>query len=319
MRRVLYWMPIFVAMMSLTIPAATSFGQDDAKSAEPESAQVEQEQEEVELLPGEETFNTLIAEHEKLNDAFSELNQEARAKYNVSDDEGKQAIVKEMQSAQKELMGAANGIAAKMLELAGLETTDKSIAFNSIMWVLENSQGAETRSAAADLLVKAHLDNPEIVDAIPSFSNGFPSQATEDLLTQLAENGSSDEIKGVATISLISYLRENMEMVAGLVDNEEFAKQYPDSIEYFRKLATVDDERIESLLAMATESFAEVEHNGSTIGEMAAEVLETHLKAKRFRVGSVAPDIQGPDLDGTEFKLSDYRGKVVMVDFWGDW
>lgn len=319
MRRVLYWLPIFVALMSLTIPAATSFGQDDPKSAEPESAQVEQEQEEVELLPGEETFNALIAEHGKLNDTFSELSQEARAKYDAADDEGKQAIIKEMQNAQKELMGAANGIAGKMLELARLETTDKAISFQSIMWVLENSQGAETRSAAVDLLVAGHLDNPEIADAIPSFTNGFPSQATEDLLSQLAENGSSDEVKGVATISLISYLRENAEMVAGLVDNEEFAKQYPDSIEYFRKLATVDDERIESLLAMAADSFGAVEHNGSTIGAMAADVLETHMKAKRFRVGSVAPDIQGPDLDGTEFKLSDYRGKVVMVDFWGDW
>ena len=35
--------------------------------------------------------------------------------------------------------------------------------------------------------------------------------------------------------------------------------------------------------------------------------------------GSLAPEIQGNDLDGASFKLSDYRGKVVMLDFWGDW
>ena len=35
--------------------------------------------------------------------------------------------------------------------------------------------------------------------------------------------------------------------------------------------------------------------------------------------GLVAPDIVGVDLDGVEFKLSDYAGKVVMLDFWGDW
>jgi cytochrome oxidase Cu insertion factor (SCO1/SenC/PrrC family) len=29
-----------------------------------------------------------------------------------------------------------------------------------------------------------------------------------------------------------------------------------------------------------------------------------------------APDIVGTDQDGQEFKLSDYRGKVVMLDFW---
>ena len=31
------------------------------------------------------------------------------------------------------------------------------------------------------------------------------------------------------------------------------------------------------------------------------------------------PDIDGEDIDGTKFKLSDYRGKVVMLDFWGHW
>ena len=36
-------------------------------------------------------------------------------------------------------------------------------------------------------------------------------------------------------------------------------------------------------------------------------------------VGQVAPDIAGEDIDGAKFKLSDYRGKVVMLDFWGHW
>ncbi len=36
-------------------------------------------------------------------------------------------------------------------------------------------------------------------------------------------------------------------------------------------------------------------------------------------IGQPAPEITGKDLDGTAFKLSDYRGKVVMLDFWGDW
>jgi hypothetical protein len=44
------------------------------------------------------------------------------------------------------------------------------------------------------------------------------------------------------------------------------------------------------------------------------------LKAlQTLRVGKPAPDIKAPDLDGKEFKLSDYRGKVVLLDFWGNW
>jgi thiol-disulfide isomerase/thioredoxin len=33
----------------------------------------------------------------------------------------------------------------------------------------------------------------------------------------------------------------------------------------------------------------------------------------------VAPEIEGEDLEGRKFKLSDYRGKVVVLDFWADW
>ena len=38
-----------------------------------------------------------------------------------------------------------------------------------------------------------------------------------------------------------------------------------------------------------------------------------------IRAGKAAPEIKGPDLDGKEFKLSDYKGKVVLLDFWGHW
>jgi cytochrome oxidase Cu insertion factor (SCO1/SenC/PrrC family) len=37
------------------------------------------------------------------------------------------------------------------------------------------------------------------------------------------------------------------------------------------------------------------------------------------RIGTLAPEIAGEDMDGAFFKLSDYRGKVVLLDFWGHW
>jgi hypothetical protein len=33
-------------------------------------------------------------------------------------------------------------------------------------------------------------------------------------------------------------------------------------------------------------------------------------------VGKQAPNIQGHDADGTALQLNDYRGKVVLLDFW---
>src|SRR5262245_56058686 len=36
-------------------------------------------------------------------------------------------------------------------------------------------------------------------------------------------------------------------------------------------------------------------------------------------IACFAPDLEGTDLEGKTHKLSDYRGKVVVVDFWGSW
>jgi hypothetical protein len=36
-------------------------------------------------------------------------------------------------------------------------------------------------------------------------------------------------------------------------------------------------------------------------------------------VGVVAPELEGQDENGKTLKLSDYRGKVVMLDFWAGW
>jgi AhpC/TSA family len=36
-------------------------------------------------------------------------------------------------------------------------------------------------------------------------------------------------------------------------------------------------------------------------------------------LNKLAPEIVGEDIDGKPIKLSDYRGKVVMLDFWGNW
>jgi hypothetical protein len=38
-----------------------------------------------------------------------------------------------------------------------------------------------------------------------------------------------------------------------------------------------------------------------------------------FEVGNIAPEIDGEDVQGDVFRLSEYRGKVVVLDFWGDW
>lgn len=41
--------------------------------------------------------------------------------------------------------------------------------------------------------------------------------------------------------------------------------------------------------------------------------------APGLSIGNTAPDLEGTDANGRTIKLSDYRGKVVVVDFWATW
>jgi peroxiredoxin len=51
----------------------------------------------------------------------------------------------------------------------------------------------------------------------------------------------------------------------------------------------------------------------------AGAVNSARRMVSALTVGKVAPDIAGSDLDGASMSLSDYRGKVTVVMFSGDW
>jgi thiol-disulfide isomerase/thioredoxin len=41
--------------------------------------------------------------------------------------------------------------------------------------------------------------------------------------------------------------------------------------------------------------------------------------AKTLKVGETAYDMLGTSLGGTEIKLSDYKGKIIILSFWATW
>ncbi len=43
------------------------------------------------------------------------------------------------------------------------------------------------------------------------------------------------------------------------------------------------------------------------------------FEQERLQIGMVAPNIVGVDLHGEPLTLEQFRGKVVVLDFWGDW
>ena len=46
---------------------------------------------------------------------------------------------------------------------------------------------------------------------------------------------------------------------------------------------------------------------------------QAKLAMQKIKIGEMAPDIALPDPNGKIRKLSDYRGKLVLLDFWASW
>jgi hypothetical protein len=53
--------------------------------------------------------------------------------------------------------------------------------------------------------------------------------------------------------------------------------------------------------------------------EAAPDKLRGAVALGSAPIGKPAPEIEWEDIDGKPFKLSDYKGKVVLLDFWGNW
>ena len=72
----------------------------------------------------------------------------------------------------------------------------------------------------------------------------------------------------------------------------------------------------EKFLQQVIDRYADLKHGKTTLGKAAERDL---FALQHLALGKTAPDIEGQDLDGKMFKLSDYKGKVVLLDFWGTW
>ena len=70
-----------------------------------------------------------------------------------------------------------------------------------------------------------------------------------------------------------------------------------------------------TLSGCLTSSTTSTPSTGPSAGSTAAT---KHQEAALPDLGK-AEEITGKDQDGKEFKLSDYRGKVILLDFWGGW
>jgi hypothetical protein len=123
-------------------------------------------------------------------------------------------------------------------------------------------------------------------------------KASEFLLRALLEKDTRPEVQGAACLFLgkLLFRRADDDPDA---DAKVTAKLLKES---------------EELLERAETKYADVElQRYGTVGKKAKTELFT---LRNLTPGKTAPDIDSEDQDGKKFKLSDYRGKVVLLDFW---
>ena len=57
----------------------------------------------------------------------------------------------------------------------------------------------------------------------------------------------------------------------------------------------------------------------TAFGTVADKAKSELFEIRFLAIGKTAPDIEGEDQDGKKFRLSDYKGKVVLLDFWSQY
>jgi len=121
---------------------------------------------------------------------------------------------------------------------------------------------------------------------------------SETLLRTMLDKDARPEVQGPGSLTLALVLKRRLDMTPAGAE----------------KMASQVRAECEKLLHLAADKFGDVKlAGGGTVGAKAEVELDDLL---HLAVGKIPPDIEGPDQDGNKFKLSDYRGKVVLLDFW---
>jgi len=257
-----------------------------------------------------ERYQALRKEYENAQKAYSDAMQNAKTE-------------EEQTKVFQEKYPKPGDFARRFLALAQ-EDPRGPAAFDALAWVVKNAfQAPEAKPALAMLLANGYAAHEKAGELCPTAVIVYAPD-TEKFLREVLEKNSRADARGKACFHLAGFLKSKA-TVAGNLQGKGDAEA-PARLEkflgkeYADQLRGADPAKVtaeaEALYERTAREFADVKSGRGTLGESArAELFEM----RNLAVGKVAPDIEGEDIDGKRFKLSDYRGKVVVLDFWGHW
>ena len=227
--------------------------------------------------------------------------------------------------------------APRLMILADAQPDDAA-ARKAMLWIVEHRLewgGAERLamvSRAVDLLLKFHKDD-ESVGLVLLKIVSFPSSPRDRFLRPIYEQTSNRANRGRACLALAQYLKMKGEYIQQLRMPAYKAEDPTIEIKmlgaaYFAALRETDPQPMlaesERLFERVLADYARIDHlphhrypgRVRSLGEVAERDLR---ELREHAVGKPAPEIEGKDVDGRAMKLSDSRGKVVVLVFWGSW
>jgi len=178
---------------------------------------------------------------------------------------------------------------------------------------------AETEVEAKEKTPREQFEELVVLDPPPKTREEFLEALTalRPQLEAFAEKYAEDEVGPDARRALLGLTTALGDTKAALAAVDEFVKRFPDH-------EAVPEVRLyPALWAYSARDYAR-----------ARELLTAHLKAyPKFQgramvegllesmklIGTEAKDFTTTDLDGNAVKLSDFRGKVVLLDFFASW
>jgi hypothetical protein len=219
-------------------------------------------------------------------------------------------------------------LAVKFLKLAEKYPKDP-IALDALMqavwqvngtpWPVELVGEDTSRAKAFDLIQRDHIRSDKLGPLCQRISYGFCKEY-ETFLSSVLTKNPHRKVQAMACLSLAQFLNNRLQRLDLCRGQPELAKEFAGLYgkAYLAELQQQDRDKavreIENLLEQARQKYGdETLPGGDTVTERAKTQL---FEIRGLGIGKHAPDIEGEDQDGKRFKLSDYRGKVVLLDFW---